>query len=125
MRQVSPESEPIFDFILALHKSSNGDWKALGQKAGVAEDDITSFLQYAAQFLGVSTYLFVLSTEPSIRSAVLTHTRTEATIKASETPNSFLAARRVMLRSWLRPPPKPKSSTKPPREEYSPPATLP
>lgn len=49
---MSPESEPIFDFILALHRSCNGDWKALGQKAGVAEDDITSFLQYAAQFLG-------------------------------------------------------------------------
>lgn len=52
LRQVSPESEPIFDFILALHKSAGGDWKALGQKAGVADEDVTFFLQYAAQFLG-------------------------------------------------------------------------
>lgn len=52
LRQVSPESEPIFDFIIALHKSSNGDWKALGQKAGVAEEDMASFLQYCGQFLG-------------------------------------------------------------------------
>lgn len=49
---MSPESESIFDLILALHRSANGDWKALGQKAGVADEDITYFLQYAAQFLG-------------------------------------------------------------------------
>lgn len=49
---MSPESEPIFDFIIALHKSCNGDWKALGQKAGVADEDLTFFLQYCAQFLG-------------------------------------------------------------------------
>ncbi|KAF3764814.1 putative dipeptidylpeptidase III [Cryphonectria parasitica EP155] len=52
MRQVSPESEPIFDFILALHKSCDGDWKALGQKAGVTEEAVTFFLQYAGAFLG-------------------------------------------------------------------------
>lgn len=52
LRQVSPESEPIFDFILALHKSCKGDWKALGQKAGISEEDVTLFLQWAAQFLG-------------------------------------------------------------------------
>ncbi|KAI7784069.1 dipeptidyl-peptidase 3 [Diaporthe eres] len=54
LRQVSPESEPIFDFIISLHKSCNGDWKALGQKAGVAEEDLTFFLHWAAQFLGNS-----------------------------------------------------------------------
>lgn len=49
---MSPESEPIYDFIIALHTASNGDWKDLGQKAGVAEEDVTLFLQYSAQFLG-------------------------------------------------------------------------
>ncbi|KAI0842081.1 putative dipeptidylpeptidase III [Hypoxylon sp. FL0890] len=51
-RQISPESEPIFDFILALHKSSGGDWKALQAKAGISDEDLGHFLQYAAQFLG-------------------------------------------------------------------------
>ena len=54
LRQVSPESEPIYDFIIALHKASGGDWKALAEKAGVDEAGLTAFLQYAAQFLGNS-----------------------------------------------------------------------
>ncbi|GAB1311278.1 Dipeptidyl peptidase 3 [Madurella fahalii] len=54
LRQVSPESESIYDFIIALHKSAGGDWKALAQKAGVDEQGLTAFLQYAAQFLGNS-----------------------------------------------------------------------
>lgn len=52
LRQVSPESEPIYDFIIALHNESGGDWKALAVNAGVGEADLTAFLQYAAQFLG-------------------------------------------------------------------------
>ena len=52
LRQVSPESEPIYDFILALHHACQGDWKELGQKTGVEEGDVTIFLEYAAQFLG-------------------------------------------------------------------------
>jgi dipeptidyl-peptidase-3 len=52
LRQVSPESEHIFDFILALHKASGGDWKKLAEQAGVDEQGLTAFLQYAAQFLG-------------------------------------------------------------------------
>ncbi|KAI7647045.1 hypothetical protein KC318_g18904, partial [Hortaea werneckii] len=34
LRQVSRESEAIYDFILTLHKSCNGDWKKLGSSAG-------------------------------------------------------------------------------------------
>ncbi len=54
LRQVSPESESIYDLIIALHKSCGGDWKALGQKAGVDDGAVTLFLQYAVQFLGNS-----------------------------------------------------------------------
>ncbi|AEO65702.1 uncharacterized protein THITE_67951 [Thermothielavioides terrestris NRRL 8126] len=54
LRQVSPESESIYDFILALYKSAGGDWKALAEKAGVDEQGLSAFLQYAAQFLGNS-----------------------------------------------------------------------
>lgn len=52
LRQVSPESEHIYDLILALHKTAAGDWKALAEKAGVDEAGLSAFLQYAAQFLG-------------------------------------------------------------------------
>ena len=52
MRQLSPESEPIYDLILALHKTAAGDWEALGKKAGVEQSEVTHFLEYAAMFLG-------------------------------------------------------------------------
>jgi dipeptidyl-peptidase III len=53
-RQVSPESESIYDFIIALHKASGGDWKSLAQKAGISEEELDAFLAYSAQFLGNS-----------------------------------------------------------------------
>lgn len=52
LRQISPESEPIFDLILALHKSCAGDWKALQAKAAISDEELTQFLDYATQFLG-------------------------------------------------------------------------
>jgi len=52
LRQLSPESEPIYDLIVSLHKSCNGDWKALQSKAGIEESELTHFLEYAAMFLG-------------------------------------------------------------------------
>lgn len=52
LRQVSPESEPIYDLILSLHRAANGDWAGLAKKASVSEEDLRYFLEYAAQFLG-------------------------------------------------------------------------
>ena len=52
LRQVSPESEPIYDFILALHKHGKGDWKKVQSDAGISDDDLKHFLNYSAQFLG-------------------------------------------------------------------------
>ncbi|CAH0017174.1 unnamed protein product [Clonostachys rhizophaga] len=54
LRQLSPESEPIYDLIISLHKSSGGDWDALGKKAGIDQSELTSFLEYAVMFLGNS-----------------------------------------------------------------------
>ncbi|KAI0482803.1 peptidase family M49 [Xylariaceae sp. FL0804] len=51
-RQISPESEPTYDFILALHKSCGGDWKSLQSKAGISDEALVDFLHYSAQFLG-------------------------------------------------------------------------
>ncbi|OBU01298.2 hypothetical protein VE01_00066 [Pseudogymnoascus verrucosus] len=54
LRQVSPESESIYDFILSLYRASAGDWSAYATKAGVSAQDLQYFLEYAAQFLGNS-----------------------------------------------------------------------
>ncbi|KAJ5931357.1 hypothetical protein N7516_005846 [Penicillium verrucosum] len=52
LRQVSPESEPIYDLILSLYHVSNGDWNSLAEKTQVSSEDLRFFLEYAAQFLG-------------------------------------------------------------------------
>lgn len=52
LRQVSPESESIFDFIIELYNATSGDWKALQEKAGVADQDLSFALEYFVQFLG-------------------------------------------------------------------------
>lgn len=52
LRQVSPESELIYDLIITLHKANNGEWADLAKKAGVSEEDLKHFLDYSAQFLG-------------------------------------------------------------------------
>ncbi|KAI0479184.1 dipeptidyl peptidase III [Xylariaceae sp. FL0804] len=51
LRQVSPESLPIFDFILELRRSCDGDWNQLCQSDGVSPADLQAFLEYAATFL--------------------------------------------------------------------------
>ncbi|PGH08246.1 hypothetical protein AJ79_06032 [Helicocarpus griseus UAMH5409] len=52
LRQVSPESEPIYDLIISLYRACNGDWNSLAQKTGVSAENLRFFLEYAAQFLG-------------------------------------------------------------------------
>ncbi|KXT06498.1 hypothetical protein AC578_6077 [Pseudocercospora eumusae] len=52
LRQVSPESEAIYDFVLALHKTCSGDWKKLQAEANLSDDELKDFLNYVAQFLG-------------------------------------------------------------------------
>ena len=52
MRQVSPESEDIYDFIMTLHRHCQGDWKQLLSETGISEAALTQFLLYSAQFLG-------------------------------------------------------------------------
>ncbi|KAF6217790.1 hypothetical protein HO133_006617 [Letharia lupina] len=52
LRQVSPESEPIYNLIIALHKHCNGDWASLAKDAGVGNDELQHVLQYFTQFLG-------------------------------------------------------------------------
>ncbi|KAG8163231.1 hypothetical protein KVR01_006528 [Diaporthe batatas] len=51
MRQVSPEAIRIFDLILELHSSCDGQWSTLLSEGGVTEAEISAFLDYAALFL--------------------------------------------------------------------------
>ena len=50
MRQVSPESLPIFDFIIELYKFSSGEWHRLVDDS-VENEELQRFLIYAATFL--------------------------------------------------------------------------
>lgn len=52
LRQVSPESESIFDFIIALYDACSGNWKKLQHQTKVSDVSLRYFLEYAAQFLG-------------------------------------------------------------------------
>ncbi|KAF2790206.1 dipeptidyl-peptidase III [Melanomma pulvis-pyrius CBS 109.77] len=52
LRQVSVESEYIYDFIIALHKHTSGDYASLAKETGVSSEDLDAYLNYAAQFLG-------------------------------------------------------------------------
>jgi dipeptidyl-peptidase-3 len=52
LRQVSPESESIYDFILSLHKHCDGDYSKLKSETGLDDQEMNDWLHYAAQFLG-------------------------------------------------------------------------
>ena len=52
LRQVSRESEHIYDLIMELHRHGKGDWEKLREDAGLSKDEMKDFLNYAAQFLG-------------------------------------------------------------------------
>ncbi|KAL9101708.1 MAG: hypothetical protein Q9163_003073 [Psora crenata] len=52
LRQVSPESETIYDLILALYQHCQGEWTKLAERTNVLSEDLKSFLEYSAQFLG-------------------------------------------------------------------------
>lgn len=52
LRQVSPESESIYDMIISLHRGCNGDYSKLKSEAGLSDQDLKHYLNYAAMFLG-------------------------------------------------------------------------
>ncbi|KAF2085088.1 dipeptidyl-peptidase III [Saccharata proteae CBS 121410] len=52
LRQVSSESEHIYDFIIALYNWAQGDWKKVQKVAGLSDEALDHFLDYATQFLG-------------------------------------------------------------------------
>lgn len=48
MRQVSPESETIFNLIIQLWRTCDGDWASLAMRTSLDEQAISQFLDYAA-----------------------------------------------------------------------------
>ncbi|KAJ8059299.1 hypothetical protein OCU04_012263 [Sclerotinia nivalis] len=51
MRQVSPESTNIFDFIIDLFHACGGKWETLILECKITSEELASFLEYAAMFL--------------------------------------------------------------------------
>lgn len=51
LRQHSPESEAIYDLILATYRCVDGDWKKLAKDAGVSDENVKFWLEYATAFL--------------------------------------------------------------------------
>lgn len=51
MRQVSPESPDIFDFIMDLYHACDGEWNTLVEQCSITSEELASFLEYAAMFL--------------------------------------------------------------------------
>ncbi|KAL2024244.1 hypothetical protein VTK56DRAFT_9400 [Thermocarpiscus australiensis] len=51
LRQVSPESPRIFDFITELYRACGGNWDALVAPGDISNEDLDRFLKYAAMFL--------------------------------------------------------------------------
>ncbi|KAK0099274.1 bifunctional diacylglycerol diphosphate phosphatase/phosphatidate phosphatase [Cadophora gregata] len=50
LRQTSPESEGIYDFILELYKACDGDWNKFVE-SGVAREHLDTWLEFAGMFL--------------------------------------------------------------------------
>lgn len=62
LRQVSPESNDIFDFITALYHAYGGNWEKLATKTQVDSEEVERFLDYAAMFLSNVGNYFVSGT---------------------------------------------------------------
>ncbi|KAK5106634.1 hypothetical protein LTS08_000755 [Lithohypha guttulata] len=51
VQQVSPEANDIFDLILEVHRSCEGDWSGMTTELGIEQTEMQQFLSYAATFL--------------------------------------------------------------------------
>ncbi len=72
LRQVSPEANSIFDFIMELARCCrerfSSSWAALAETFDVNEADMASFLKYAARFLSnIGNYYVMLPVPRSLR----------------------------------------------------------
>jgi len=59
MRQTSPEATGIFDLVIELHKSCDGQWTRFVESGAVNEGELAAFLDYSALFLSNMGNYFV------------------------------------------------------------------
>lgn len=79
IRQVLPESQPIFDFILETYRACDGNWEFLAEQVGVLDDSMEGYLEYAAVFLGNRELLRTCRWIHSCRPLYSLRSREEAT----------------------------------------------
>lgn len=72
LRQTSPESTEIFDFIIGLYDACEGKWNDIVDRCGVTPNELENFLEYAALFL-CNLGNFYVSTAYCSTSYPLTH----------------------------------------------------
>ncbi|KAK6507658.1 hypothetical protein TWF481_006083 [Arthrobotrys musiformis] len=51
LRQVSPEANGIFDFLMSMYQACDGQWKDLIERCEIGAEELHAFLEYAALFL--------------------------------------------------------------------------
>lgn len=61
LRQVSPEANGIFDFIMAMYHGCGGDWEKLATESQVDVNEVQKFVDYVAMFLSNIGNYFVSS----------------------------------------------------------------
>jgi dipeptidyl-peptidase-3 len=64
LRQISPESEGIYDLVVKLYKAVDGDWNKLGQETGASKENVTYFIEYAAAVMANLGNYKVCAREP-------------------------------------------------------------
>lgn len=62
LRQTSAESTGIFDLIILLHKSCEGQWSQFVHHFGVSAEDVDEFLGFAGMFMSKLNNFCVICT---------------------------------------------------------------
>jgi hypothetical protein len=74
LRQTSPESVGIFDFIMELYAFCSGHWRSFSTLHNVDPGELEAFLEYASTFLSNigNYYVFLLTYDDNLESGLPT-----------------------------------------------------
>ncbi|KAI7781721.1 hypothetical protein LA080_014487 [Diaporthe eres] len=98
MRQVSPESNGIFDLIIELYRSCSGRWATFVDQGCVSEEELSAFLDYAALFLSNLGNYFTLEAH----GIELENTRVQKTVEGERRTLHVLQASTIIgvIHEW-------------------------